>query len=413
VTAGPFGVFARNRDFRWLFVAELVIFGGDWFVLVPLLGLLNKLTGGGLAGSLALAVDTGLGALLLPYTGTVADRVNRRTIVVVANLSAVLGIALLFIVHTGRTAWLALAAVGTVALAKAFAAPAVSAAIPNLVEPADLSAAVALTSTAWGTMTVVGASTGGLLAAALSPYTCFAMAAVSLAIAAALTYGVRRPMQRPREHGVAPPRTLAAIRESLRYLAGAPRVRAVVTVKSAVGLGNGVLAVFPALAALLHTGSAGTGLLFGVRGAGALIGPFLLRAVIRWRGRLLPVLAGSMTVYGLGYLAVAVTPWFPVILGLILVAHTAGAGNWAMSSAALQAAVPDALRGRVLATDLMIVTIVISGSQVLVGLFIDHTPPRVLVAACGAVTILYALAWRGATRRLVGDSAAGTEALSA
>ncbi len=364
MTAGPFGVFARNRDFRWLFVAELVIFGGDWFVLVPLLGLLNKLTGGGLAGSLALAVDTGLGALLLPYTGTVADRVNRRTIVVVANLSAVLGIALLFIVHTGRTAWLALAAVGTVALAKAFAAPAVSAAIPNLVEPADLSAAVALTSTAWGTMTVVGASTGGLLAAALSPYTCFAMAAVSLAIAAALTYGVRRPMQRPREHGVAPPRTLAAIRESLRYLAGAPRVRAVVTVKSAVGLGNGVLADFPALAALLHTGSAGTGLLFGVRGAGALIGPFLLRA-------------------------------------------------WAMSSAALQAAVPDALRGRVLATDLMIVTIVISGSQVLVGLFIDHTPPRVLVAACGAVTILYALAWRVATRRLVGDSAAGTEALSA
>ncbi|OLB74478.1 MAG: MFS transporter [Actinobacteria bacterium 13_2_20CM_2_71_6] len=399
--SGPGAILTRNRDFRWLFGAELVIFGGDWFVMIPLLGLLIKLTGGGLMGSLALAADTGISALLLPYTGTIADRVDRRKILVTANLSAVGAVGLLFFVQSGRTAWLGPVAVGAIAVAKAFAGPAAQAAIPNLVEPADLSAATAMTSTAWGTMTVVGASLGGVLAAAVSPYTCFGITAVCLCAAAGLAYGVRRPMQAPRDHTVSPPRAIEAIRESLRYLRGEPRIRALITVKSAVGLGNGVLVVYPALALLLHAGSLGTGLLFAVRGAGALIGPFLLRGLIRRReGRLFWILAGSMSTYGMAYLLISVTPWFPLILLLILCAHAAGAGNWAMSAAALQAAVPDALRGRVIATDLMLVTIVIASSQVMVGLFVDHAAPRLLVAVCGGVTVLYALVWRLATARL-------------
>ena len=59
-----------NRDFRRLFLAELVVFGADWFVMVPLLVLLPELTGSGVWGALVLAVDTGIIALLLPYTGT-------------------------------------------------------------------------------------------------------------------------------------------------------------------------------------------------------------------------------------------------------------------------------------------------------------------------------------------------------
>ena len=79
---------ARNRDFRNLFLAELVVFGSDWFVLVPLVVLLPELTGSGVPGALVLAIDTGMIALLLPYTGTVADRLDRRRIMITANLAA-------------------------------------------------------------------------------------------------------------------------------------------------------------------------------------------------------------------------------------------------------------------------------------------------------------------------------------
>ncbi len=72
-----------------------------------------------------------------------------------------------------------------------------------------------------------------------------------------------------------------------------------------------------------------------------------------------------------------------------------------MSSAAMQALIPDELRGRVVSVDLMIMTLVMATSQIAVGLLVDHTPPRFLVAACGAVTILYALGWRLWTRRAI------------
>ena len=397
----PLAVLTGNRDFRWLFAAQLVIFGGDWFLMIPLLGLLGKLTGGGLVGSLALAADTGISALLLPYAGTVADRIDRKKILVVANLCAVAAVGLLFFVHSGQTAWLGPVAIGTVAMAKAFSGPAASAALPNLVRPDELSAANALGSSAWGTMAVVSASLGGVLSAALSPYTCFVIAGVGLLLSAGLCSGVRAPMQTPREHGVEAPRAGAAIREALRFLKVNPRARALVTVKSAVGVGNGVLVVYPALALLLHIGNLGTGLLFAARGLGALFGPLLLhRLVLHRTGRLLPVLAVSMSIYGVAYLVIGALPWLPLVMVVVVVAHAAGAGNWATSSSALQAAVPDALRGRVGSADLMLVTIVVSSSQVLVGLCVDRVAPRLLIAACGAATLLYALVWWLASRRL-------------
>jgi MFS family permease len=398
--SAPLSVLTRNRDFRRLFAAELVIFGGDWFVIIPLLGLLARLSHGGLLGALTLAADTGITALLLPFAGTVADRYDRRKIMVTANLCAIGAVLLLFFVRNGQTAWLGPVAVGAMAVAKAFYSPAAQAAVPNLVEPEDLSGALAVAGSAWGTMTVVGASLGGVLAAALSPYTCFVVTAVGLSLAAALALGVRRPMQSPREPAAAPPRPFAALREALRYLAGHPRVRALVTVKSAVGVGNGVLAIYPALAVLLHVGSLGTGLFFALRGLGALVGPLLLRSMyLRRSGWLLAGLSVSMSVYGLAYLGVAAVPWFPLVLLLILLAHMAGGGNWAMSNVALAAAVPDELRGRVFSVDLMLATVAIASSQILVGLLIDHTPPRLLIAACGATTLLYAIGWRAVVSR--------------
>jgi MFS family permease len=398
--SSPLSVLVRNRDFRNLFLAELVVFGADWFVMVPLLVLLPELTGSGVPGALVLAADTGIVALLLPYTGTVADRLDRRKIMMTANLAAIAGVLLLLAVRGRGTVWLALVAIGAVAVAKAFYSPSATAALPNVVAPEDLAAANAVAGSAWGTMTVVGASLGGVLSAAFGPYTSFWIAAVSLAAGAVLTARIRRPLQRARDVGrpVLPP--LAALVESLRYIGRRPRVLALVTVKSAVGLGNGVLTVFPLLAALFGVGSLGAGLLFAVRGAGALVGPLLMRRVLTHRAWLLPGLAISMSAYGLAYLGVSVARWFPLVLALVFVAHLAGGTNWVISNYALQGEVPDELRGRVFATDMMLATLAISASQLVVGAFVDALDERILVAGCGTITVLYALGWRLATRRL-------------
>src|SRR5205814_9934449 len=96
------------------------MFGGDWFVLIPLLTLLPKLTGSGLLGGVVLAADTGTTALLLPFTGTVADRVDRRRIMPTACVAGRAAALAALLVRTPRTAWLAPVAVGRLAVSKAF-----------------------------------------------------------------------------------------------------------------------------------------------------------------------------------------------------------------------------------------------------------------------------------------------------
>ncbi|MBO4209306.1 MFS transporter [Micromonospora echinofusca] len=396
----PLRVLARNRSFRRLFVAELIVFGADWFVMVPLLVLLPELTGSGIWGALVLAADTAIVALMLPFTGTIADRMDRRRIMVVANLGALAGVLLLLLVRSAGTAWLALLAIGTVAVAKALYSPAAQAALPNVLEPDELAGGNAVAGSAWGTMTVVGASLGGVISAAFGPYVCFWIAAVGLVVAAVIAARIRRPLQAPRDGSVPTPRTWAAIGEAMRYIVHRPSVRALVTVKSAVGLGNGVLTVFPLLAGVYGVGAVGLGLLFAVRGAGALVGPMLMRRVLGNRSWLLPGLALSMALYGLGYLGVSVSRWFPLVLVLVFVAHFAGGSNWVMSNYALQGEVPDGLRGRVFATDMMLAMVAVAVSQLVVAGVVDLVDERVVLAGCGLVTVVYAVGWRLATRRL-------------
>ncbi|GAA2522168.1 MFS transporter [Pilimelia columellifera] len=398
--SSPLDLLKRNRDFRRLFFAEMVVFGADWFVLVPLLVLLPELTGDGRLGALVLAVDTGIVALLLPFTGTVADRLDRRKIMMVANVASIGGVLALLLVRSPATAWVALPAIAAVAVAKAFYSPAAGAALPNVVDPPDLPLANAVAGSAWGTMAVVGASLGGVISSQLGARPSFVIAAVALAAASAVTWLIRRPLQLPRDADRAPARPLAALAESLRFIGARPRVRALVTVKSAVGLGNGVLTVFPLLAISFGVGAMGTGLLFAIRGLGALVGPLATRRLLANRSWLLPGLAVSMSLYGLSYLGVAASPWFALTLVLVFVAHVAGGSNWVISNYALQQEIPDGLRGRVFATDMMLATLAISISQLAVGAALDVLEIRTIIAACGSVTLVYACGWWLVARRL-------------
>ncbi|GIG60927.1 MFS transporter [Longispora fulva] len=398
--SGPLMLLTRNADFRRMLGAELIMFGGDWFVMVPLLVLLQQLTGSGVWGGLMLAVDTGCMALLLPYTGTLADRLDRKKIVLWANAVSILAVLLLLLVRSPGMAWLALVAMGSIAVAKAFYSPAAQAALPNLLAPEDLPAASVLTGSSWGTMAVLGASLGGMSSAAFGPYWSFVGGALCLAMAITLQLRVRQPFQAARSTVAVS--AWSALRESMGYLRVKPRVRALITVKCAVGVGNGVLAVFPVLAAtVFHVGPLGVGALFAARGLGALFGPLLLRGVVlRRQSWLLPGLAVSMATYGVAYLMVGLTPWFWLALVLVAVAHMAGGGNWAMSSLALQLEVPDKLRGRVFSADVMIAFLAVSLSQGTAGVLSDHVPARVIVAVGGALTLAYSICWYLATARL-------------
>lgn len=391
----------RERDFRRAYLAQLIALGGDWFAVIPLLILLPELTGTGLYGALVLATDTLVFALVAPYAGTVVDRLDRRRVLVVSNAVAGVAALLLVLVRSETTAWIALLAIGIVASAKAFSQPASTAALPNLVEPEDLALASVLNGASWGTMLAVGAALGGIVAGTLGTTVCFVLDAALLLGASALTASTTRPFSDPS----VPPRERRPARvdlaEAISYARRERRVLALITCKSGPAFGNGALSLFPLYGAVAFgLGPLGIGLMYSARGVGALVGPLLLRRRATDPASLYGVLAGSMAVFGVGYLLLGVTEWFWAVLVLLAVAHAGGGANWILSTYGLQTVVPDELRGRVFSADYTLATLIIAGSQVGFGLLSELVPARELLSLAGGLVLVYAGLWLLATRRL-------------
>ena len=392
---------ARNGDLRRLLLAQLLVYAADSFPVVPLLLLLSDLTGGELWGAVTLAVGAAVLALVLPFAGAITDRRSRRAVLLTATVVMMAAVLALTAVRSPAAVWLAPVAIGVISAAKAFYVPAVQAALPNLVAPADLRTANAAAGCVWGTAFVLGASLGGVFTAVAGPYPCFLAMAVALAAAAALTRRIRRPMGLPVPAGEVRG-NLTAIAASLRYIAGHRWVSALVTVKSAVNIGSSMIVVFPVLAIdVLGGGAVANGLLFAARGAGVVIGPLLVAPFVlsAARPRATAVLALLMAIYGLACLGIAFSPSLAIALVLVTIAHAASGGSWMTSTMALQTEVPDGLRGRVFATDMMLAMITVSASQLLAGALVGHLGVRAVIAGCGAVTLAYVLVWAVGTSR--------------
>jgi MFS family permease len=385
----------QESDFRRVYLSQLVSLGGDWFAMIPLLTLLQQLTGTPLWGALVLAADTLVIAVLSPYAGVVVDRVDRRRLMIVCDVLSAAFIATLFLVRSQSTAWIALIALGGVAGVKAFYGPAANAALPNLVPRADLLTANALSGGAWGVMLAVGASLGALLASAIGTDWCFALDVASFCLSAALVGGVRRPFGDSRE---ARPR--GRVRDDLRETASfASRDRRIVPLllaKPGTALGNGVLALFPALGtAVFHVGAVGVGLLYAARGVGALIGPMLGRRLLSGReDRIRRLTLAATLAFGLAYAAFSTVSWFPLAVLLVVTAHVGGSMNSTLSSFTLQSATPDGIRGRVLSVDFMFSTLSLGVSQLMAaGLATALRAPQAALCIAGIVIAYGALWW--------------------
>ena len=131
-----FNVLRTNRDLRLLFVAQNLSFMGDWFTFVALAGLVQDVTGSKFLVSLLLVAFSLPSFLASPIGGPVADRFDRRKVLIIVSiLQAVAATGLLFIGDS--RIWIAFVPQGSIAALAAFVRPALEAAIPNLARNPD------------------------------------------------------------------------------------------------------------------------------------------------------------------------------------------------------------------------------------------------------------------------------------
>ena len=357
-----FRLLRSNPDLRALFVAQVISFAGDWFSFVAITGMVKDGTDSPFLVSLAYVMFSLPSFLASPIAGPVVDRFDRRRLLLMVSAVQVLAASGLLFGSPDRV-WPLFVFQATISALAAFVKPAIDAGVPNLARtPDELRTANALFGSTWGVMLAVGAAAGGAFSEAFGRQAAFIANAISFALALALFALVRRPMQEPQHAHRTAMRPLSDMAEAVRYARKDRVVLALIASKSTFAIGAGTVSQLPVLATdVFGWKDGGTGLLLGARGLGAGLGPLIAARFTRGRVAMVLRICGlSGLAFSVCYL---VAGWAPVIFiaaAMIAVAHLGGGAQWTLSTYGLQLRTPDRIRGRVMAGDYAIVTLVMS-----------------------------------------------------
>lgn len=390
-----------NRDFRLLYAGTLISLGGDWFLTVALADLVLQLTRSATLVSLVLLAQTLPIFFFTPHAGHLIDRIDRRKLMIATDLARTFACLLPLLARTPATLPFAFAGIILISIGSAYFEPASQAALPNIVAKDELGPANVLMASTWGTMLAVGAGIGGAVTAMFGRDVSFLADSASFLVSALLLSRMRARFSEERSGQHGRPPLLESIRETIRFARDNRRVLGLLTVKGGYGLGAGVIALVSVFGReVFRAGALGIGLLFAARGLGALVGPFLVRGAVHGDDAQYRSIAFCIIAFSAGYTGLALSHSLGFGLAAILFAHLGGGAAWQISSYGLQRETPDAIRGRVFATDYGFVTLTMALSGLGAGVASDRFGPFAATVGTAMVSLMFGVVWATATWRL-------------
>lgn len=378
----------RRPDFRRLWLSNVSSSLGDWLSYVAVSVLVVREGGGPLALALVLVIHTLPQAALAPFAGVLADRRDRRAVMIGAH-----------VVRAALTLGMAGAAyAGSVALVQgllllrvtvgAFFRPAERAALPRLVAPDEVVQANRLDALTWSVLFTGGVALGGVLAAFVGPVVALLIDAGTFVLGAAVLRGL--PSLPP--SGPVEPRRGLDVAGGWRAARRQPALLRATLAKGPVLIASGGGWVTLNLAALsVDAGIDGAlllGLLQAARGLGTGVGPLFAPADADGRR------GDPLTIAGAAAFALLTlwTSWLPLWL-LVGFLWGVGSGNsWVWTTSTVQRLGDDAVMGRLNALDLVAQTVGSSLGALAGGLLVAFSgvPAHagLLGAALGVVALL-------------------------
>jgi len=383
-----------NRDFRLLYTGTLVSLGGDWFLTVALLDLVLQLTGSATLASLMLLCQTLPIFFFTPLAGHIVDQVDRRKLMIVVDVMRTGACLLPLLARTPAMLPFAYLGVILISIGSAYFEPAAQAALPNIVSPEELGPANVLMGSTWGTMLAVGAAIGGLVTMRFGRDLSFVVDAISFFLSALVLWRMRARFAEERSPSHEHPPLLESMRETVRYAKKTPRVLALLSVKGGYGTGAGTIAMLSVFGKeVFNAGAMGIGLLFAARGLGALLGPFVIRGLIKRDDAQYRAITLCVVAFGAGYMILGFSKTLAVGLAGILFAHLGGGAAWQISVYGLQRESPDWIRGRIFSADYGFLTLTMSLSSLAAGMLSDRFGPVIATVGISTLTLAWAMFW--------------------
>jgi MFS family permease len=371
----------RNARFLRLWIGQGTSFVGDAVSMVALVVLVVQITGSASAVGGALAARL-LPTIASPLAGVLADRLDRRIVLVASDLArAVLVLGLVF-ARDLATIYLLVFLMG---LARTVFNPTVRAAFPSVVGGGDLTRANALISGTFSTSIMVGPALGGLLVASIGVDAAFLADAATYLVSAILLSRV--PLPRLRRESEEEEGFVRELRSGFGYLIGA-RIPLAIVVGAFLTILT-INATVPAEVFLAKetfgAGDAGYGLLVSLWGGGMVLGSAMM-AVLGDRINLvlfyfLSIFVGAFALVGTG-----LAPAFVLALGALTVEGAATGIDNVATDTILQKRVPEAFLGRVFSIRLLGYSAGEALAYPLGGVLVDAVGPRSTYLLAGIAT---------------------------
>jgi MFS family permease len=400
---GYIDLLRRNRNFRQLWLGQVVSQMGDWFDTIALYTIILNLTGSGRDVGLLLVARFVPSFLFGPVSGVVADRFSRRTIMIVTDVLRAIVVLGFLLVRRADQLWIIYVLTVLQLGLSTFFEPAKTAAVPSIVADRELIAANAISSVTWSIMLTLGAAVGGVITGWFGTNAAFILDALSYLLSAALIFNVRLPKRPRRERQKLTIGRALGITETIeggRYVKRRPSVLALLLVKPAWGLGGGILTLLAVFGERIFpvgkSAATGIGVLFAARGIGTAIGPIVARRIAgEGKKRLQASIGIAFLIGGIFYIAFGASTSFIFALVVLGIAHTGGSILWVFSTVLLQRAVEDSFRGRVFAAELALLTLTMAASNYVTGELLDRfqISPRVVTIGIGVFFVMPGVAW--------------------
>lgn len=335
------------RNFRLYFIGQFVSATGTWMQAIAQMWLVLRLTESGVALGITTALQFTPMLVAGAWGGVVADRVDRRRLLIATQaLSALLALALGVITAAGAVElWMIYGLAFALGIVTALDNPARRAFLSEMVGTEHISNAVSLSSALFTGARVFGPALAGVIIAVAGASWCFYANAASYLAAITAFLLMRRDEFVP----VAKvPRAPGQLREGLRYAWSNPPVRLALVMTAVIGtLAFNSQVVLALLARTTFGGDAGTyGALYAVLSVGAVAGALVAAHQRRATRRFLLAAAAA---YGALLLVAAAAPTLTLELAVLVPTGAAGVAFVAMANGVLQTHTDPAMRGRVMA----------------------------------------------------------------
>lgn len=383
----------RNRNFRALWVGQLISQIGDNFLIVTILFVISSLTGSPLAlGVMAIVVT--LPQLFLGLIGGVfVDRLDRKLVMIVSDILRGLAVLSLLLVQRADQLYILYIVSFVMVTVGLFSNPARNAVIPNIVSGEILLTANALMQASQIIAVILGASIAGLIVGSLGPAFAIVFDSFSFAVSAVAIATMTIPPLNPKPSKANSRVIWNQLVEGLLFIKGSSPLRHAMITTAVATLGFGAIMVLGIiyLDEVLGMGAEGFGFLYAFQGLGVVIGGVVIGRFAS-RVRTNRVVGGCMVILGLAIIAFAVVPSYPLVLVAVAIIGLSIVVARAALATLTQSLVPDEKRGRVESALTMVIGASTSGSMALSGLFGDVIGVQAVFIAAGLITIVAGVA---------------------